>query len=338
MIDRLDKIKNASAIYAIAISPNQKWIACGGPDNKPITIWDMQTHQLVGQLSGFTNQVQSIAFSNDSTKVASVNIWGEIRVWDMNTSLLIQHKEQSKARRLRSLTFVSNASRLDLPIMLSDSIAKGQTRALAPNGKWLAIINDGLCITNYKTTTELFRLDYHKYNIAKSGIRHLSWSPDSSSLAMSGNGWAGLWIPNEGRFFGCPLPFSDFVYAIALIGSSKQIVFTIGKSSLLMINLPNEPLLTEWEGQYQQLITNTSFEIKPMQNYDWSWDHTQEGYDGVTLQADGLLWYSQRHNTMDGGSMARLQTFESFLSSGPFCPIPEDILSKVCQAVNLRKQ
>jgi hypothetical protein len=333
-MDVLKQIQHPGAIYAVAVSPDERLIACGGWAPHPISLWSLSNGEPIARLSGFTGQVQALAFSPDSTMLAAANVWGGLWVWQIKGGLLLHHKEPGKARRLRSLVFAGTGKNKELPVMLSDSINGGPTRKLAPNGTLLATNHGDLRLTQYKTKTEIARLDVLKYELAKTGVRYLSWSADSSMLALAGDGWAGGWLQAENQFFGCRLPSTEFVYDLAVLGSSRQILYTIGKPTLLAIDLPAEPLLTNWQAQYARLLAAAPSE--PTSGRDWNWNVRQWGYEGVTLEAEGLLWYSHSHNTMGGGG-AHTQSLPSFLADGPSdSRIPEDVLSKLCQAVNQR--
>lgn len=331
------KIRHGSGINAIAISHDEKLIACGGFAPAPITVWDLSSGDMLTQVSGFTGQVQSMAFSPDSSKIAAANVFGGLWVWNLKDGLLAHHKEETGSRRIPSLVFPSNARNNDLPVTLLDSIHRGASRKLSPNGRLLATRQGFVSVTKYKTKNELHRLECQKYDVAKSGVRNLNWSADSKLLALTGDGWAGCWAPAEGKFFGSKLPSVEFVYDVAILGSTRQLLYTIGKPTLLVMDLLAEPLLTEWEARYKGFLTVPPTDSELKSPDDWNWNVNQWGYEGVSLQADGLLWYSHRHNTMDGGSGAHLQSLASFLEEGPSDKgIPEDVLGSLCRAVNLK--
>jgi len=335
-VPAFDKIRNASAINAIAISHDEKLIACGGSAPGPITVWTLPDGEMLAQVAGFTGQIQSMAFSPDSSRLAAANVWGGLWVWNLNDGTLVHHKEAANSREIPSLVFPSNARNNDLPVILLDSIHCGPSRKLSPDGKLLATRQGFISITKYKTKTELHRLDCTKYEVAKSGARFLNWSSDSKMLAMAGDGWAGAWALSEDKFFGCSLPSTEFIYDVAVLISARRIVYTVGKPMLLAVELPGEALLTNWQDT-QRLIAEVPAEVSSNLDQDWTWNVTQWGYEGVRLEAEGLLWYSHSHNTMDGGSMANVQSLTSFLESGPADKsVPEDVLARICRAVNLK--
>jgi hypothetical protein len=337
-LPNLNKIQHYAAITAVALSPDEKMIACGSWQSAPITVWEMATGNLVAELSGCKGEVHSLAFSPDSARVAAATVWGGIWVWQLGDGQMVQHKEQTKSRRIRSLTFPGTAQSSTLPVMLSDSIHRGQQRALAPNGKFLAAKQLAtISVTQYRTKTEIGRLDPFRYAVVQAWVRYMRWSADSQLLALCGDGWVGIWSPFTGQFFARSQP-AEFLYDIAVLGSSRQVVCAMGKLRLQVVDLRLEPLLTSWEERYQRFVGETAVSPTTTTRNDWNWNVTQWGYEGVHLEANGLLWYDHRHNTMDGGGGATEQSYASFLVEGTTFAIPEDVLGEVCRAVNLRLQ
>ena len=55
----------------LAYSPDGRWLACTGEDSKNIDIWDSQTLALVTRLAGHTAAVNSVAFSEDGSRMVS---------------------------------------------------------------------------------------------------------------------------------------------------------------------------------------------------------------------------------------------------------------------------
>ncbi|WNY97957.1 Vegetative incompatibility protein HET-E-1 [Sulfurospirillum sp. 'SP'] len=78
-------IQENGEIYAIAYDKTKNLLAIGS-SSKVIKIWDLNTMSLVGQLSGHTENVISLKFLHNGTKLISAG--GDdktIKIWDINT-------------------------------------------------------------------------------------------------------------------------------------------------------------------------------------------------------------------------------------------------------------
>lgn len=79
----------AGKIYALAISPDGRWLAAGGRTglpgmpNHPIRIYDLSTGQLATLLDGHVEPVLSLAFSPDGTMLASGGMDDRAVVWNI---------------------------------------------------------------------------------------------------------------------------------------------------------------------------------------------------------------------------------------------------------------
>lgn len=82
----LDTVKFES----FAFSPDGSRLAIGGtwPEQR-IQVWDIETQQLIVELSGHKSDVESLAFSPDSRLLASGGFDGVIYLWDMTPYLLV---------------------------------------------------------------------------------------------------------------------------------------------------------------------------------------------------------------------------------------------------------
>lgn len=82
-------------IWAIAIAPDEQWIATGSFD-QTVKIWDTQTGDLRLTLQGHRDRVRAIAVSPDGLVIASAGDDAEIRLWDVQTGncqqILVGHQ------------------------------------------------------------------------------------------------------------------------------------------------------------------------------------------------------------------------------------------------------
>ncbi|EUC67742.1 WD40-repeat protein (notchless protein), related protein, putative, partial [Rhizoctonia solani AG-3 Rhs1AP] len=70
-------------VWPIAFSHDGRWIASGGTQKDNIIVWDTLTGSVVlGPLSGHTDDVASVAFTPDDTRIVSSSNDGTIRIWD----------------------------------------------------------------------------------------------------------------------------------------------------------------------------------------------------------------------------------------------------------------
>ena len=97
---------HTGSIWAIAIAPNEQWIATGSFD-QTVKIWDTQTGDLRLTLQGHRDRVRAIAVSPDGLLIASTGDDAEIHLWDIQTGdcqkILVGHQN-----RIRGLKFHPN--------------------------------------------------------------------------------------------------------------------------------------------------------------------------------------------------------------------------------------
>lgn len=72
---------------SLAFSPDGRRLATGAGDN--VIVWDAETGKLLLTLKGHRSDVNSVAFSPDSTRLVSASGYlpepGEVKVWDVAT-------------------------------------------------------------------------------------------------------------------------------------------------------------------------------------------------------------------------------------------------------------
>ena len=71
---------STSEAYALAWSPNGKWLASGG-DDKLVSIWNATTGQTLVVFQGHTDVIWSVAWSPDGKEIASTSQDGTVRLW-----------------------------------------------------------------------------------------------------------------------------------------------------------------------------------------------------------------------------------------------------------------
>lgn len=73
-----------SGIYAMALSPDEKKVACGSADGA-VTLWDIATGKLNAKWSGHRELVTSLCWNKDGGRVVSGSQDDEARVWDVKS-------------------------------------------------------------------------------------------------------------------------------------------------------------------------------------------------------------------------------------------------------------
>ncbi len=169
--------ERADPIHSVAFSPDGKILASGGsnkyktPEGQATTIylWNPNTGELIGKLTGHSKRVDSLAFSPDGHVLASHSYDRTIKLWNL------------EARQL-----------LYTIITESDGC---KTVAITPDGKNLISTGeDSIKIWNL-ATGELLRtlsldLDY---------VRSFTISPDGKTLVTCGNPYLKVWDLNSGK-------------------------------------------------------------------------------------------------------------------------------------------
>jgi hypothetical protein len=327
------KIQHESQVFTLAVSADERWLAFGGAINKPIIIWDLSRGTSVAQLTGLQHQAHSLAFSPDGVRLAAANLWAGVCVWNVKDGRLLEAKPETKNRKTRHLVYPENHPAARFPVMLSSSIFRSEMRTLAPNGKYLAINHAGVEIIKYRSTTKLARLEPSNYGL--SGSSTLAWAANSEILALSGEGWLGLWQPfgHEPKFVSVTLPFQEHIEGLGVLGQARQVIYALGRE-IIFIQMPLEPMpsqLNKWQAftlQMPEPGRDNGFKV----SREWKWNISPSGHDGVRAHETGLVWFNETYPAYAGG-WGDDQSLESFLRNGPAYPIPDDILIEVYLAV-----
>jgi WD40 repeat protein len=150
---------------ALAYSPDGRRLAGTGEDGAQIDVWDAQTHQRTGRLTGHTGLVHFVAFSADGRRLASAGYDGTVRVWDAATGGCMA--------------------------VLAGHTGEVFAAAFHPDGTRLASAGrDGaVWLWDLATGQEVARLQGHTNYVFS-----LAFSPDGRSLVSgSGDGTVRLW-------------------------------------------------------------------------------------------------------------------------------------------------
>jgi len=191
---------HALGIESIAWSPDGKMLATGSLD-KTIIVWDMATHQPIGQpLTAHTGPIYSVAFSPDGTILASGSNDGTIILWDIATHQPIGTPLNEHQDWVYSVTFSPDgkmlaSGSLDATIILWD-VATHQPIGTALTGHTvdtIAFSPDGTTLASgsYDGTIILWDVATHQpigtpLTGHTAGINSVAFSPDGTLLVSGG--------------------------------------------------------------------------------------------------------------------------------------------------------
>lgn len=162
----------------VAFSPDGAFLASGGASDGAITLFPLAGNSAVKYLTGHENVIYSIAYSADGTRLASADIGGVIKVWDVKTGEELQQ---------------FNANRWVWDV------------AFSPDGKLVASADEGGFIkvwrVNEKGEQKSFRAGLPltfkaSYTLATA----VAFGPGGDTLAIADvNGECDLWSATTGK-------------------------------------------------------------------------------------------------------------------------------------------
>lgn len=341
----LTRLHHPVSAFAVAFSARGTYVAIGGgttalaviydrlrgdadPDAysrlADVTVWECATGRQVGRLRGLRDEVAALAFSRDERRLVGVSSRAQRCTWDLATGELLQQGAPTMGRAFLSLTTLDADPQAE-PVLLATPRKGGRAgRVLAPDGRCTVQPTvSGLVVKRHpsgKPLAELILADY-----ALSPANAVCWTDDSRAVGAVGDDWCGLWLPDTGHFTARSHPAPDDLHALAILPGTFTVLCATGERTLQQIDLPtpaDPPTLNAW-GRFKEYVDRITLASGEVQPSDWRWRETSDGYEGVQIEGDQLIWYSHARNPHAGGGVT-VQPLSEFLIQGPGANLPAE--------------
>ncbi|MBN2305872.1 MAG: protein kinase [Anaerolineae bacterium] len=221
-------IETGRAIEPLLISPDGVLVASGAPSaNDVVLVWNIETGEIVWELIGHDNTVNSAAFSPDGQKLVTVSQDYFFKVWDMATGEEIHTSEEFEST-LRGAAFspdgalvAISTSSPDNMVALYDTTSWEQVKTLdghtsavnevrfSPDGTRIVTGSDDYTARLWDAASgdEIRRMSGHT-----AGVSRVVFSPDGNTIASSSeDGTVRLWDVATGQTI---RQFDNDLYAV----------------------------------------------------------------------------------------------------------------------------
>ena len=113
--------------YFHALGPDEKWFAYSGP-GRTIRVWDVRAGALTRTIQGLSDDVQALTFNPDGTRLLSVDVSGNLKLWDFATGREVAGTTLT-GLSVRRIRFSRDGKRLALAGSIRP-VATGEVRIL----------------------------------------------------------------------------------------------------------------------------------------------------------------------------------------------------------------
>ncbi|HNH81203.1 MAG TPA: AAA-like domain-containing protein [Acidobacteriota bacterium] len=252
-------LHHKSLVYAVAFSPDGKWIATGNADST-VKLWNATNGQEVATLTGHVGWVYSVAFSPDNQTLATAGEDGIVRLWDIRSQKLV-HSLTRHTDDVNSAVF-------------------------SPDGKLLATGSDDKTVKLWNTDTwqELVTLTGHL-----EGINPVAFSPDGKTLATgSKDTTVKLWDVQTHQELASLRGHTDWVRSLAFSPDGKLLATASMDSTVKLWNIEKREEFATLKG-HTSLVHSVVFSPDGTRVATGSWDNTAKIWNVETQQAISTL-------------------------------------------------
>ncbi|WP_028585068.1 caspase family protein, partial [Desulfogranum mediterraneum] len=184
-------------LYAIALSPNDRWLAVGGyflPEDV-IRIYDFASGKLHRLLKGHTNVVNDLVFSLDGSMLASGSADKTVKLWDVEDDFCLKETLEEHTDDVYGVAFLPD-NRLvsvgyDEQLVLWQDGRVKKSYKHRHDLKYLAVSKEWLAVSGNRSDKQILIFDHdlrlHKTISSPTKPTGLSFSPDGG-LLLAGTG------------------------------------------------------------------------------------------------------------------------------------------------------
>lgn len=248
-------IGHQDAVYAVAASPNGKWLATAGYDRQ-IVIWDLAKGTVAHRLRGHNGAIFTLAFSKDGNVLASGSADDTVKLWRVADGARLDTLSQAQGA-IRSLLFSPTGDQL---------IAGSADRCVRV---WNFVSRIEPAINPLVTTRVADQL----------GIDHIAFVDQGRQLAVISQGrQLKLWAVDGWRLLGLRAELSDQATSVVVNGAGNRL--WIGQQDGELVEVPIEPESGS-EGPASQASRSDGVPAAAYFNAELKEVEEREGNDGV---------------------------------------------------------
>jgi WD40 repeat protein len=293
---------HSGPVYAVAFSPDGRWLASGGADNV-VKLWEVASGAEVRSFRGHTDYVSSLAFSPDGRWLASGSKDRTIRLWDVATGNELRTLARDTnwtlclafspdGRWLASSGWEKSFRLWEVSTGSAVRTFNGHTGivnsvAFSPDGRWLASGSEDSTIRLWDALTGALLRVLTGHTAA---VDSVAFSPDGRWLASGGEDQtARLWdIANQtaGRAF---VGHTDSVRAAVLSPDGRWLASGSMDRTVKLWAVASGVDLRTFSGRARSVAFSPDGRLLAAAGYDGSvriWNVTRQTTGTVTITSD----------------------------------------------------
>ena len=312
--------------FRLAISADERVAASVGLAGSPVDLLDrLSGMSLTIPVDGvLDDEVAAIALRPDGTEVSAVTIRDSSARWACADGTLRENQRGTNRRRLRSIAYGTDGTRL---VSWNGPFHGSTYRSLAPDGVHVAVVGAQIEVVASRGET-VASIDLAGFGIVFDARPTVGWSGDARRLAIVGSEGAVVWSPfAEDTEPAVARDLPDRIDGAMAVPVREGVLAATTRGLVGLAAAPLAPIAPGAGPAGTEASGRT----------DWTWNVDRDGYDGVRIEGEQLLWYRHEHNTMAGGG-AMTQTIQDFVDAGaPRLGAPAEVIAELEAEVGRRR-